>query len=473
MPRLLALLRPLATSALFVGLVVGSGHAEEAAPTTVALRPVKLEAPLDIPPLARRPLGPEAVPAWLGEGAAVEATRTGLKLTSATKRFRRTLLTPKKTQRLNLGTRKAPRELLLFAGPEGYEVGVATAWQGTFGKHRLLFLDTDLDGKVTVGVDCIRWGAGVMRRITSYGLVPIGSASARFTVTPTETGFSATLTPLPAPKGNKLQLACLTACNDVRNRLYGLPPLGLDEAKSLGCQKHATYLFLNNYDFLGPWDGVGSHGEKPEAPGYSEDGARAGRLSTIGGRGDAALTARDQSRTMIHRIAWLGVPDEGLGIGVEARSKNSHVHGYTVVWAPSLPTINEARPPILVPAPGARGVALVVAREHPVPDRLPDVYDHGAGMPISVTLGAWSCKDITLRLYREGAKAAVHAVEGTLFTPQQPISKLRKHNEQSVFFLPTVPLLRDTRYRVVFDATREDGRDTKLHYVWRFETGDK
>ncbi|MDF1702499.1 MAG: hypothetical protein P1V36_15215 [Planctomycetota bacterium] len=94
-------------------------------------------------------------------------------------------------------------------------------------------------------------------------------------------------------------------------------------------------------------------------------------------------------------------------------------------------------------------------------------------MPISVTLGAWSCKDITLRLYREGAKAAVHAVEGTLFTPQQPISKLRKHNEQSVFFLPTARLLRATRYRVVFDATREDGRDTKLHYVWRFETGDK
>ena len=447
------------------GVCVAEPEPEAAA----ELRPAALTDPLEIPLEARYRIADGKLPAWFGDGVEVQAQGKGLLFTDATHRFPRIPVGPHKPKLLHLGTREAPRDALVFHDPGGWCVGVATVWEGRVMDHAVALLDADLDGRFTPGRDCIRWGEGVMRRITSHRLVPLGLDRAHFEIRSGDGRLSIVLTRLVERAGTAEQRACLLACNEVRARLYGLPPLRLDPVRCEACQRHATYLYIDNHDFQQAWDGVGSHGEVPGHPGYSVEGAEAGRNSTIAGHPDAARTPREQARTMIHRIPWLGPPGAGLGVGVEGRSKNTAVAGYSVCWAPGIHGAPREWFPILVPAPGARGVPRTAAPERPAPEDPTDAYATARGVPVSVTFGTWRLANIRLRLVPQRPRGA-QAVAGWLFTPDHPVHATRPDGESSALFLPQRPLEKRARYTAIFEADRGDEPAGPVRFVWSFET---
>jgi hypothetical protein len=263
---------------------------------------------------------------------------------------------------------------------------------------------------------------------------------------------------------NDLQWSGLLVTNHFRSHV-GLAPVELDAERCDGCQKHAQYLLLNNYDYSKPWDGIGSHDEIPGNPGYTKEGHDASHRHGTSGTGDAAGAIVGQTRTMLHREGYIGAVSSGLGIGAVNECQNSSATGYSVTGGggPNVSSIDEI---IVVPAPGQRGVYPYCKRERPRPDRDPAFYETTRGYPISVSFGSLDITETTIEVFT-GKRGRLRPVKGFLFSPEKPISKTRPRNSNTTFFVAAGGLDRKTAYTVRFRA-KKDGEPFEL--AWEFAT---
>lgn len=170
----------------------------------------------------------------------------------------------------------------------------------------------------------------------------------------------------------------LAALNVHRERAK-LPRVRPLPSLTRGCDLHALYLAKND------WKGLSGHEEDPKAPGYTEEGARAGKRAVISpfSAHESPLEAVEGlMATLYHRVSVLQPALTDVGIGWAWRRDGL---GYLVIDVGNAD--GKADPklwPVLYPAPGQSEVPLefgLGARETPNP--LPEGVD-GAGYPVTI-----------------------------------------------------------------------------------------
>lgn len=118
--------------------------------------------------------------------------------------------------------------------------------------------------------------------------------------------------------------------NDLRKRA-GLQPVELDERLSRGCQSHAKYVVRNlDHPKLA---GLGIHDEDESLPGYSAEGARAGRRSVIAQQSEPGDSVANWMATLYHRVPLLDPAIRRIGWGQEWHP----LRGWVTVLEPAGP----------------------------------------------------------------------------------------------------------------------------------------
>lgn len=354
------------------------------------------------------------------------------------------------------------RSLLLYSKEGDWMASPARLWRVKIGKSSLELLDANMDGEFEGREDWLRWKGGCFFRQEVKGLLPTENGLARFELVPKSGRLKLTLESLPRPEwANDLQWEALLAVNELRNA-SGLGPWTLDMERSIACQKHAEYLYLNNYDYKAPWDGVGSHDEIEGNPGFSKEGREAARNSSTSSSNDPAGTVIRQFQTMLHRTGYLGSSTSPFAVGSVDRSQNT-ARGYSVLWG-SEPTPASIRDVVVHPAPGQVLSELAGRGERPPVEHAPNFYGRTRGYPISVSFGRQPLQNIELLVFAMGEKGPL---QGELFTPERPIHSSRPSNAHTAFFSPEGPLKPGKTYRAEFRAT---DRGSPVQLIWYFNT---
>ncbi|MCB9889149.1 MAG: hypothetical protein H6836_06185 [Planctomycetes bacterium] len=449
-------------STLTFTLALGLATATAAQANTVKLKPEPLRSAATLPLNTRHPINDKLPEVLVGSGYTTRLKDRDLEI--STKRDGRfdKKVSPTKPTRLVLGAdTKTPKSIFVFKVFDTWYAASASTLTGRYGKRTITLLDADLDGKFDSPHDYIRFGAGSFHAQHANRLLAERDVLLRYTLDP-----SATLTVRPvAPpaRSNALQWRALLATNSFRAS-SGLTPFELDLRRCDGCQKHAEYLLVNNYDYKKPWDGVGSHDEIPGKPGYTKEGHEAAHKHATSSNSDPADAVLGQTLTMLHRTCFLGAVEGGLGVGAVDRS-NVGSGGYSVVGGDD-PEPAESAGIVVIPAPGQRDVPHVCRSERPPVERDPAFYQRTRGYPISVSFGKVPLTKISIDLYKTSRRRDT-PVRGTLFSPEAPIHSSRQDNARSAFFVADGPLERKTTYRVRFRAQLE-GKPFEL--AWEFST---
>jgi cysteine-rich secretory family protein len=374
------------------------------------------------------------------------------------------IILTRKPRIVEIGQHDARRCILVYNKLGAWYASPAGLLQGKLGKWRVQLLDVDQDGDFGGAEDCIRWHDAAFIPHSAAGLISREQGLARYALKKRGQAFVLEVTPVLKPDGTSdLQWNVLHMLNQLRSAC-GLAPMSVDPVRSIACQKHAEYLFLNNHDYSRSWDGVGSHIEIEGNPGYSREGSWAAQKANNTGNGDPVQAVFVDFCTMLHRANYLGAADEGFGVGAVDRSRNSSATGYSVLWGTKA-EVKRLRDVVVVPAPGTIDLPLTIHCERPTVERDPDFYRVPRGFPVSVTFGKLNMKDIRLSLFEARKKIPL---AGELFTPERPIHSTRPSNARSAFFAALVPLGRKTEYWARFEATL-DGKSVLL--VWSFKTG--
>jgi hypothetical protein len=414
----------------------------------------------DLVPLALRNEIRDALPASLvGEGHPAKVVGNELRIdTKGNGSFDVSVTRTFQIVRVKAAARDV--DVAVFRLADTWFAAPARVGRARIGRHAFELLDVDSNGALSSG-DFVRIDDGAFQRETARHLLCGGDLLFEFEVPAAPAPVLRWHVVEKPAWANALQWSGFMTVAALRGQ-HGLAPLALDEALSRGCQLHAEYLYLNDYDYSKPWDGVGSHGEKSDAAGYTEEGSKAGSSCSTEGDPDPPSVARQLFGAMIHRPTLLG--EEHLGIGAVDRSKNSSASGYTVMGGPDrkVETLEDIA---VVPAPGSIGVPLKIEVERPAPENPPQFYSRPRGYPVSVTYGTLPLEDPELELF-EG----VHPkrVVGTTFTPKHPIHSTRPNNAESVFLAPDGVLRPNELYEVRF-RFRLGGISRML--AWRFHTG--
>ncbi|NUN16415.1 MAG: CAP domain-containing protein [Myxococcales bacterium] len=109
------------------------------------------------------------------------------------------------------------------------------------------------------------------------------------------------------PSSNPWSKDAVTRVNFYRN-LAGLSPVAEDPVLSAACQKHAEYMALHR---------VLTHDENPELPGYSEEGAFAGKFSNIAyGYSTITLAIDKWIEGIYHRLPLFEPGLSTIGVGM-------------------------------------------------------------------------------------------------------------------------------------------------------------
>src|SRR5262249_55549004 len=95
----------------------------------------------------------------------------------------------------------------------------------------------------------------------------------------------------------------------------GLSPVVLDERLSRGCRLHARYVVRNLEHPKAA--GLGIHDEHANLPGYTEEGARAGKRGVIAVVSDPADSLTGWMATIYHRVPLLDPSVDRIGWGQE------------------------------------------------------------------------------------------------------------------------------------------------------------
>jgi hypothetical protein len=432
------------------------------------LKPAVLRDAVRVPLALRFAITPKGLPAVAGRSVPVQITDKQLQLDlDGDGRFEKRIAAKKpkviEVSSTSKDGKATVRQLLVAHAQTGWWATSASLLKGKQGGTEVLLLDADLDGGFAGQNDWLAFGEGSLHRVEpalrlvadgdflgSYELITM-ARSARLVVQPLGQGKDA----------NRLQWLALLVTNEFRTSV-GLPPTRLDPVRCDGCQKHALYLQLNNYDYSKPWDGVGSHDEVPGNPGYTKEGHRAAKRHATSGTPDAALGIREQTGSMLHRLSYLGAATGGLGVGAIAGANNSSAAGYSVVGGPTASPKNLSEV-VVVPAPGQRNVPSRIKTERPNVEDDPSFYRRARGYPISVTWGSLGVTQSSLQLFDGRGKR----VSGRCFTPEKAVHSTRPSNGSSAFFVTDQPLQSSTDYTVEFTATE---RGKPIRWRWTFAT---
>jgi hypothetical protein len=350
---------------------------------------------------------------------------------------------------LRVGPRKRP--ILVFWRLDRWHAASASLLAGKQRGEDVELWDADLDGAFDGPKDFIRFGDGAFQRIEEGGLVLGAQGLATMDVKTTESGALVTLVPEPLPEGTgRWTVDTLAVVNEFR-RGAALPPVLLNLARTAACEKHVEYWRLNGYT---------GHDEASDRPGYTAEGAQAGKKSSVWDTSDGVKLARVIGATVLHRASLLGAAAEGEGIAIGSG---------TCLWGGELDASRRGFP-VLVPGPGEDAAPAICESEQPPPDRDRQYYAPPRGFPVTVLWrGAWNdVKRARLELFAVGPLGAAEPVPGDEFTPEHPYSgKGRQIEIGAATFVAAKPLDRRRAYVARFRCERDTG---PVEFTWTFST---
>ncbi len=343
----------------------------------------------------------------------------------------------------------------------GWRAAPAALLRGKVGGSTVELLDADLDGRYDGAEDRLRWTGGGFHRPAPERRLSTDRGLARWSLAKEAGVWRFTLTTEALPEGaNAAAIQGLLAVNAYRNR-SGLAPLTLDLRWCAGCQKHAEYIRLQ------PVEGFG-HEELPGRPGYSVEGRTAAQEGVMERTGDPARAVERLTSMMMHRTPFLCDPSVGLGVGAVSAPATAGRHA--ALGAPGFCVLRAGQAlgskvfPVVVPAPGQRGVPLTLLEELPAPDREKTLYGRPRGFPVSLSFLPSDERRPRLSLRVAGQRELVPCI---VFTPAAPIHASFAHNYASVFLVAEDPLQPETTYEVQCDLGTAA---TARSLVWRFTT---
>lgn len=353
---------------------------------------------------------------------------------------------PRGTQRVRLREARSREGLL-----PGF--GISTplpedGWKGRIGKWTFLFFDLDADGTLEVDVDGLAIeGIPFVVRLPSKLLVETG----QFTIA--VEGAPARPELLLTPEDLGIAEGLLTAAADtteIRVRA-GLVPLALDAATSRHCELHCEYLKLNGNE-RGARPG---HEEVAGQPGYTAEGAAAGRSSNLDyGRTDYRSALWGWYATAWHAAPILDPSVRRFGVALK--------HGVAMFHPLDRVAPTE---PYMHPPAGATDVLLAFNVRGERPSPVSNGYGNGCGFPVFVKVAGPLARHRLTEATLTDPRG--RSVEGTTSCPLRPATSQWPSNSGAAFFIPTNPLLPNMRYhaRFVFEGMPP--------IEWDFTTGTR
>ena len=350
---------------------------------------------------------------------------------------------------LRVGPRKRP--ILVYARLDRWYAASGSVLLGKLRAEDVELWDADLDGTFTGPRDRLRIGDGAYQPIPANGLVFTSGGLATMTIRATAGGATATFVPEPLPPDlGDWTLRALDVTNSWR-RGVGLAPVLVNLARSAACEKHVEYWKLN---------GFSGHDESSGRPGYTAEGALAGRKSSVWDTAEAQKLARVITATVLHRATPLGRAEEGLGVAIGSGS---------CLWGGDLDSSGRDTP-VLVPGPGQEDVPLLCEPEQPPPDRDTTFYGVPRGYPVAAVWGGvWDdVHSARIELFTVGAGGAIDPVEGEQYVPERPYTgKGRAMETGSATFVASKALEHHRTYVARFRADRAGG---PVDLTWSFTT---
>jgi len=354
--------------------------------------------------------------------------------------------TPARPQRQKLALTKIPIKKGSYRmGYEDKRDPPDTGWQAKIGLETYVFFDLaehdklepDIDGMALVPYPFIV--AIPDRLLLKTGQYKVSFEGQKFLILEPED--------LGAFQGLAPDAAIMT---ELRIR-SAVRPVALDPKKCVDCEKHCDYLKANKMaDGSG---GLASHQEDPNKPGYTPEGALAGKNSDIGFTGSVTHAILG-----LYASVWHAVPI------VDPRLREfsvAHKNGVNMLYF----TEREGSQDRISTQPpdGAVGVHRAFGEDGEFPNPvLGSEFGRGMGFPIFVRL---------VTPYRDLVSAEVtdgtgKRVPGTFSSPAKPANPEWPTNSNCAAFVPSKPLLPNMPYRVKFTFAEESEPVS-----WTFTTG--
>lgn len=434
-------------AAALAALAVPTGAADDDG-RSLALERGVLSDPARLPTSAARPVI-DALPGeltWGDHPASVEESR--LRVATRGTSFDVTVAAGGWTT-LRLGSARWPRDVLVFHRRGAWWAASATALRGGDGDGGVELVDTDGDGAFDGADDLVRTGDGAFRRVADARLLWADGAVCGWDLERRGDEVALRLAPEDAPEwAEPGELGGWRALNDWRNRL-GLGPQRLDRERVEACRAHHAYWARHGYS---------GHAEDPAHEGWSAEGHRAGRASSVWSHPDARRLVNDIAREILHRRSLLGFDGEGVGLAQGTAG--------SMLWGGRL-TPRSPRDPILVPGRGQRLVPATIDREKPDPEGVADFYAAYRGYPVAVYFPRSSAtvRDPRLTVTRHGA---ADPTPGVTFTEERPYHS--GYREREIVFVSRDPLRHGTWYTARFRARDAEG---EIDVEWSFTTGNE
>ena len=324
-------------------------------------------------------------------------------------------------------------------------VGQIPEWgyQAKVGGESLLFMDLNTDDQIVPESDVVAMAHGAFAVIIPETLLlKSGQYKVSFDglkqllLTPDDLGAAQAL------------VADASLMTEIRVR-SGLRPAALDAKASADCLKHIEYLKKNG--LIEGSSGMSLHEEDPAKPGYTPEGALAGK------RGDI-FPAVPTSRVAIqgwYQSLWHAVPivDPGLktfGVGIKYNTAVLYFNGRRPHDGGHLP----------YPPDGAVGIPRSFGERGEIPNPVAGTENgKGAGIPVFVR-GGPTVESVVM------TDAAGKPVEGSTSSPAQPANPAWPTNSGVAAFIPSKPLAPMTTYKVTFKFS-----DGTAPVSWSFTTG--
>ncbi len=241
-------------------------------------------------------------------------------------------------------------------------------------------------------------------------------------------------------------------------RVAGLGSVTPDEHLSRGCVAHARYLTRN----VGRVEGLRPREEKPELPGFSEEGQRvASRATSFQGLGvEPGGCVEQMLATVRFRPMVLNPHDARVGLGADLHSPGGW---YWVLYLPPVPSRGDGPPVVVYPGPGQRNVPLLLGE--PVGSLVKgQAADARAGYPVTAAF--------SLSAKVRQVKATLRDKDGRelacwLSTPEKPLAGAGPFRQ--IALVPKEPLAPGATYTAAL-AAEVDGE--RWERAWSFTTAD-
>ncbi|NUN47286.1 MAG: hypothetical protein HUU15_00465 [Candidatus Brocadiae bacterium] len=248
--------------------------------------------------------------------------------------------------------------------------------------------------------------------------------------------------------------------NLVRRKLK-VGAVTLSPKLSADAQKHCDYLVLNKIPSSASGDQV--HGEDPNLPGYTPEGARSGMSSDIG-RMEPLGSMKGMIGTFYHRIPLLHPDLKEVGIGfAKSGDAGRWGGGWCAIDYSGVGDRQEKAPRVVAyPSPGQKGVPRGFDGENP--DPRPAGTDV-VGYPVTLT---WFDGEEVRGVEME-VRAAGVLVPGYVSSQEKP-ARADFPNDNTACFMAEGPLAASTLHKVVVRATV---KGEPFEMTWEFTTGTR